>query len=114
MFDTTLARSRKQPMAGAFTTIYSSGRSLPIPGIPLTYRASSARTYRGKSDRSVTRPAVSKLGGDQPICILTESHEAICCRETTLKLPSLGDRGKSNLSTTKSDLYSLLSIPCFF
>src|SRR5258708_3101551 len=99
-------------MAGTFTTIYSSEGSLPIPGIALTYCASSARTYRRKSDRNITRPAVSYLG-DQPIYILTESHQAIRCRETTLKLPSLTDRGKNNLSATKSDLYSLLSIPLF-
>jgi hypothetical protein len=73
------------------------------------YRARPARARRGKSDRSVTRPADSFLGGATPIGTCPGSHWAVCCRTTACRSPhcrfSLGNRfrarSSSNVSATK-------------
>ena len=77
---TALARRhREQPMVGTFTSIYLCDGSLHIPGIRAAYRARSARACRGKSNRSVTRPADSFLGGATPIGTRPGNHRAVRC-----------------------------------
>jgi hypothetical protein len=60
-------RYRQKPMAGIFTAFYLRKGSLPILEIRATYRACPERTFWGKGDRSVARPAEYFLGGAQPI-----------------------------------------------
>src|SRR5216684_260318 len=74
-------------MAGSFTSIHQCEKYLLIPGIDAIYRTRPARARWGKSDRSVTFPGESLLGGVTPAGTCPGSHWGVRRRATARRSP---------------------------
>src|SRR5258708_25509579 len=80
-------RHRGRPMAGSFTSIHQLKKSLLIPEVDAIYRTRPARARWGKSDRSVTCPGESLLGGVAPVGTCRGSHWEVRRRATARRSP---------------------------